>query len=277
MLMAAMTVSAQSCVAPPPGLVSWWQGQGSAVDFSGTNNGTLLNGATYGPGEVGQGFSLSGNLQAVDVGYATNLQLQNFTIEAWIKRSSSSVVTLDSSFGGDALFFGYGVHGYGFSIYRDNRLLLTQIGIGGVWSSGTVADTNYHHVAVTKNNASVVFYIDGVNAGVASYDPGFSFTNHANIGAAGDFQEDGFYGVIDEMAIYNRALSATEIQGIYAAGSAGKMRNRHDSDTTDQRNRVYRRHEHIRGVCRRKSAINLSMVVQWQRHCECHERAFDDQ
>src|SRR5262249_38108336 len=42
----------------PAGLLSWWRGEGSASDVLGASNGTLLNGATFAPGKVGQAFSL---------------------------------------------------------------------------------------------------------------------------------------------------------------------------------------------------------------------------
>ena len=39
--------SAQTCMQPPAGLVSWWPGEGNAQDIIGDNHGTLQNGATY--------------------------------------------------------------------------------------------------------------------------------------------------------------------------------------------------------------------------------------
>ena len=46
---------AQTCIQPPAGLVSWWAGDGNANDIVGGNDGTLVNGATFAPGMVGQG------------------------------------------------------------------------------------------------------------------------------------------------------------------------------------------------------------------------------
>src|SRR5260370_12481314 len=44
------------CAIPPGNLVSWWPGNGNAIDIQGGNNGTLKNGVTFNPGEVGQAF-----------------------------------------------------------------------------------------------------------------------------------------------------------------------------------------------------------------------------
>jgi hypothetical protein len=67
----------------------------------------------------------------------------------------------------------------------------------------------------------VIFYIDGVARPAAAYDPGFSFGTTPAIGARGDNLAASFYGELDEMSFYNRALSASEIQQI-AAASVGK-------------------------------------------------------
>ena len=53
---------------------------------------------------------------------------------------------------------------------------------------------------------------------------GFTFSTNAAIGATGDDFGGAFLGLIDEVSIYNRALTAAEIQSIFAAGTAGKCR-----------------------------------------------------
>src|ERR1035438_1059956 len=42
-----------NCTPPPSGLVGWWTGDGTTMDVLNTNNGTLVGGTTYAPGEVG--------------------------------------------------------------------------------------------------------------------------------------------------------------------------------------------------------------------------------
>jgi len=43
----------------------------------------------------------------------------------------------------------------------DGRLFLSRIGVNSVYSTVQVSDTNFHHVAVTKNGGKVTFYLDG--------------------------------------------------------------------------------------------------------------------
>jgi hypothetical protein len=205
------------CVAPPAGLVSWWRGEGNALDSAGRNDGALLVGNTrFGSGAVGQGFVFDGDVDVVVVGNPTNLQLQNFTIEAWIQRASSTNVSVHSS---DAEFFSYG---YAFGITNDGRIFLSKEGVSSIMPSAGLTDTNFHHVAVTKSGSMVVFYVDGVAFNVPPYDPGFVFYTGSwgAIGARGF--DASFLGTIDELSIYNHALASNDIAAIYSAGSAGK-------------------------------------------------------
>jgi hypothetical protein len=219
---AVLTVNpAGSCVPPPAGLVSWWRTEANALDQAGTNTGTLVGNTTYGLGRVGQAFVFDGRGDAVSVGNPINLQLQNFTIEAWIKRANSSL----ASFGGEGAghIFGGSYGGYVFGLWDDGQLTLGQIGISGVESVRAITDTNsFHHVAVTKNGSNIVFYVDGAGETAAAYNPGFVFGGGFAIGARGGDYGASFLGALDEVSIYNRALSAAEIQAIYLANGAGK-------------------------------------------------------
>src|SRR6185436_7888237 len=93
---------------------SWWRAESNTVDSVDSNHGTLTGNATFGVGRVGQGFVFDGNGDGVRIGNPTNLQLQNFTIEAWIKRSSSSIASFDGNGNGHIFSLGTGGGGYFF-------------------------------------------------------------------------------------------------------------------------------------------------------------------
>src|SRR5262249_29426178 len=79
---AILTVlAAPPCTGVPSNVLSWWRGEGNAADESGVNPGTLSGNTIFGSAEVGQGFVFGGSGDAVQVGNASNLQLQDFTIE----------------------------------------------------------------------------------------------------------------------------------------------------------------------------------------------------
>jgi len=210
-------------VPAPPGLVGWWRGEKNALDVMGENNGRIVGGVRYVPGEVGQAFEFNGLNAGVQLENSTSLKLQDFTIEAWVKRSDANRTTIPAMYDNSA-FLCFGELGYGFGPTHDGRLLLTKVGEGGVYSTGLrITDTKFHHVAVTKNGRSVTFYVDGVGEEAEPYDPDFVFETPAAIGARGGDMASSFLGVIDELAVYNRALTPAEIKSIFAAGPAGKI------------------------------------------------------
>jgi hypothetical protein len=173
----------------------------------------------------------------VNLGNPADLQLQDFTIEAWVQRSSPTVTSFDvlgadGSVSGDgAVILGYGRGGYGFGLANDGRMFISRIDLDGLFSVPLVTDTNWHHLAVTKSGSSAVFYVDGAAQPTPPYDHPAPYTFDdvtctcsaaIAIGSRGDARGGAFFGAIDEVAIYNRPLSATEIHAIYNAGSAGK-------------------------------------------------------
>ena len=217
-----------SCVPAPANLVSWWPGDGNADDIQSGNDGTLEGNTTFAAGKVDSAFSFDGDGDRILIGNPAALQVQNFTIEAWIKRGSSTVVSNDlhPTFP-NGTFFAYGAGGYGFFIDQNTQTLgLTKVGTSNVVSATLpITDTNYHHVAVTKSGNQVIFYVDGVASTPAAYDPGFTFTTDAAIAARGDGDLlNAFFGDIDELEIFDRALTSTEIGSIYAAASNGKCK-----------------------------------------------------
>src|SRR5262249_47736214 len=60
-------LSLLNCSPPPSGLVSWWSGDGNALDIVGTNNGTAQGGVTFTTGKVGPAFSFDGATGSVVV------------------------------------------------------------------------------------------------------------------------------------------------------------------------------------------------------------------
>src|SRR5437867_10320098 len=167
----------QACTTPPSGLKGWWQAEANPSDVAGGNAGALKGDVSYETGEVGLAFKFDGTGDAVVIGNPTVLQLQSFTVEAWIRRSSRSQASFDAD--GVAVIFGYSLGGYAFGIFNDGRLLLSKVGESGINSTLSVTDTNWHHVAVTKAGNSVAFYVDGVAESTPAYDPGFVFTSRA--------------------------------------------------------------------------------------------------
>jgi len=216
------------------GLVGYWnfeEGSGQTVyDRSGNGNDGTLGSSTAveksdpvfvsghdsnGPG--GTGLQFDGVDDYVDAGNDDSLNITgDITILAWIKRRSFGTpqTIVDKQKTGNDYTEPYRLIFEGW----DNTLRF-QLGGGGTsWNSfvfGAITDNNWHHIAVTIEGVSVKGYIDGVQSGTTQT---FSGTRQSsNLPFLIGKQKDGFYfnGVIDEVRIYNRALSADEIRMHY--------------------------------------------------------------
>ena len=230
-----MTLSSNEtqCVTPPANLVSWWPGDGNAIDIQGNNNGTLRNGAGFGTGEVGQAFSLNGNNQDVEIGDPASLKLTTgMTIDAWVYPTSTpgglvGVLTkwnqdasIDSTADSYALFLnGAQLQSY---VHQSDGGEPSVLG-------GNVPVNTWTHVAATYDAASGVFtaYVNGVAVNSATLGSLNILATDAPVDL-GSEADDGsgryFPGLIDEVEIFNRALTAGEVAAIYNAGSAGKCK-----------------------------------------------------
>ena len=180
---------------------------------------------SYAPGEVGQAFEFDGSGDnVINVGNS-GLEIQDFTIECWT-RQGTNFNSIDSF----AAFFSLGDGGYQFGITKSGALYLAITmedeyidAPYNVQSSPQITDTNFHHVAVTKSGSNVWFFVDGTSALAPPFVGSFQYPTDSPsaIGQSPD-DEENFEGLIDELSVYNRALTAGEIQAIYNAGTAGK-------------------------------------------------------
>jgi hypothetical protein len=208
-------------VSPPSGLISWWKGENNANDQFGINNGTLMNGATFAQGKVGQAFSFDGINDYVEItGGIGDFGASSFTVEFWMYSSIQG----DNSF---ILGKNHANGGLGWDI-RLNNQTIEVVGVNGwgfnITSDASVTPNNWHHIALSSTITDVALYVDGVLKGSSARSSISTTTNPFRIGyAATDYFYGGtiFSGRIDELGIFNRALSVSEIAAIYNAGSSG--------------------------------------------------------
>jgi hypothetical protein len=202
-----------------PGFISWWQGESNALDTLHVNNGTLQGPVTFAPGEVGQAFVFNGINTSVEIPDSPSLDFapeQPMSIELWAYRTGAE--TSMYLIGKQETNCGPLQYQMGFDPYSG---LAFTAGDGSVTTGVQMPTNTWMHLAATFDGASTFsFYTNGVLAATGSGNLGPSNSAPLLIGDSSDC--GGFIGLIDEVSIYNEALSAPAIQSIYAAGSAGK-------------------------------------------------------
>ncbi|MEO8133548.1 MAG: LamG-like jellyroll fold domain-containing protein, partial [Betaproteobacteria bacterium] len=214
-----------ACAAPAAGLVSWWPGDGSAYDIIGGRNGLLSGNATYAPGNSRYAFSLPG-AGAVDIPYSSMPTPAAITVAAWVNPASTPA-SAPAIFNWRPLANTTGVTlEQRFS--ADGQVLWNVFATGGV--AGVASGTNllplntWTHVVGTYDGTTATLYFNGAVLGTATTSgPLAAIEGNAKIGrnmVTGAF----FNGSIDEVEVYDRALSPGSIQAIYAAGKGGHCR-----------------------------------------------------
>ena len=203
-----------------------WAGtSGEVADSSGNNyHGKAVSSlSTDSSGKLCRAGFFNGSSQYVTIADAASLRLTgNFTLAAWIKTTSAASndiiakVAPNSPYGGYEFNLGFGNAGK------------PSLQSGG-WnnSSGTakVNDGNWHHVAVQVSGTSIQFFVDGAAYGTAITFAGATSTYTGNLvlGAAVDISGGRFFnGLMDEVKIWNTALSSGQIALVYNNEAAGK-------------------------------------------------------
>ncbi|MBI5757713.1 MAG: tandem-95 repeat protein, partial [Planctomycetales bacterium] len=209
-----------SCTSCPAGLVAWWTGENTANDSVGGHSGTLKNGATFATGKVGSAFRLDGQNDYVEIPTSSDLDpITAATLDAWVYFDQ-----LPSVAGHTMTIVGKSPN-LDLQADQDNRFhfLLANSGFR-VASIATIQVGQWYHVAGVFAANRLEIYVNGTLENTTSL-PGVSRLTNANaltIGASAVSPGRYFNGLIDEVDLFNRALSASEIQSIYNAQSAGK-------------------------------------------------------
>ena len=208
------------------GLEAYYPFSGNANDESGNGNDGTINGATTGvTGKINEGISFDGVDDWVDTGYRYP-DSNDFSVSFWLKSTDlgRTQYMIDTAISG----------GTGFRLYlTDGNLRLWSRDSSGsnVVKNGNdlpenipfVADGNWHHiVAIWDNNSTEIsLYLDDSLVYTESYSlfSGFNFLQDITIGSRIDLDSSSFYnGKIDEVGIWSRALTSTEISELYNNG-----------------------------------------------------------
>jgi|GEM_PF-1913107 len=228
---------------PPSGLLCWWkfdEMSGSAViDSSGNGyNGALQDSPTCVAGKYGNALSFDGTNDFVR--WTPKMVQDDFTFACWFKTSykgdgidhwltkpllhSECANTLDD--------FGFGIDSNG-KLAFGNGDSSTDRTING---NTLVSDNNWHFGAVTreKSTGNIKLYVDG-NLDASGVGGTTSLNDNLDLDIAYGSDGGGYFnGLIDNVMIFNRVLSLTEIQSIYSAlPDSGALEKVSPSNMTD--------------------------------------------
>ena len=204
------------------GLVAWWKFNGDSNTSIGSPNGVASNTTSFSDqyNQADKAFYFNGSSSTVSASSSYGLGQTNATISLWVYNPTAT---------NSGAFVKVGSTGYGIGIGAanfDNNTPGTKVVMlfEGIRWIATTRDlgTGWHHVAMVIDGAGTPFaYVDGTVVSATGY-PG---TGSGVIGAStvriGGDATNGrwFNGAIDDVRLYNRALSAGEISSLQSGGS----------------------------------------------------------
>jgi Concanavalin A-like lectin/glucanases superfamily len=240
----ALTVTAAD---PPKGLVLHFNfdqpnaGEGVADQSGKSNNGRLSGAKWTAAGKQGGGCQLAPAESAIRVAGGPSLALKQATFAVWFKTSRADAVwraILDRRAGVDRGYaLGIGDGGAATGPGSQGKLVFSVGGDTHCLSDVAVADGAWHHGAVTWDGETLRMYVDGLpqKQSASSRPDSLAVAADLTLGLNGSSastwpkvkaKAESLDGAIDELMIFNRALTAPEVKAVVAAvdPSAGKPR-----------------------------------------------------
>jgi len=209
--------------ATPGEIFGWWKfdatsGTTAADSGYGGNPGTLQSGASWVVGAISNAVHLDGTTN----GYASLPSglvsaLNDFTLSTWVKVDANATWARVFDFGsGTGTYMFLAPASGGGSV----RYAITTSGGGGEQQlnrAGNLSTGVWHHLAVTLSGSTGVLYVDGVpadtNLSMTLKPSSLGGTTQNYIGKS-QWPDPNLTGSVDDLRIYSRALSATEVGGL---------------------------------------------------------------
>ena len=218
---AALTV-AQSASAGPVGHWRFDEGSGTvAVDSSGKgNDGTILGNAAWVTGRIGSALDFDGSDDIVILDDDPSLDIEDaLTICLWVNApdvvAPNHMVTKQPSGTAGTNYPG----NYEFRIKSNTIQFLHQTSQGTNYSlyqsASPIMAGEWHHAAVSiVEGGFVELYLDGASAGSVAQSGTLGVLNDESLRIGGRKDSKFFNGILDDVYIYNRALTPDQIEGL---------------------------------------------------------------
>ena len=211
----------------PNDYVSYWKFENNANDETGNNNGTINGNPQFVSGVQGQALSFDGDGDYINV-LKDDFNYSNVSLGVWVY-STSDVEGHSVHIGNSGTVEWFSISHVGGNFHTaidDNE---NRGGCGKIIYStvGESYNNAWHYVVATVSVGDRLrLYIDGVEYGSGASLAGcvleYAYTYGYTIGSERELTNE-FNGTIDEVMIYNRALSESEIQQIYNSQKPGAL------------------------------------------------------
>lgn len=223
-------------------LYAVYKAESNANDSLGIYNGTAQGGLTYTAGKSGNAFAFNGTNAYVSLPDNSMNLTGDFSVSMWVYPTSGLTQSLvdNLAYTNGVVYKGWQLDINNISGAQSGKITfnIPQGASSSVftgWQFNTTALTNnaWNHILLTRvsgvntfcwvNNISQGYTLSGTGANIAT-DPSYHTTQYVTIGAfkqlsgaVSNYMKSG--GMIDELNIWNRQLTSTEITDLYSSGT----------------------------------------------------------
>jgi hypothetical protein len=210
---------------PSEGLVGWWPFTGNAIDSSGNGNNGIVVSAVLANDRFGKSngsYSFNGTNSRIEVADAVSLRCRKITLSVWVNTNTAAarqiIYKATMTADGEA----YGISGAS-TAFKVGSNCVTATGWQGTNFQQSLTTGSWEHLLVTFDGTTLKLYKNGVldNTTILSglidscVGGGVRFGfNHLRYNAS---TGDPFNGLIDDIGIWNRALTQQEVSHLYSA------------------------------------------------------------
>jgi GH25 family lysozyme M1 (1,4-beta-N-acetylmuramidase) len=203
-------------IVAPSGLADWWPAEGTPIDIIGTAHGTPVNAVTYVAGKEGRAFHFNGSNTYLTTG-ASSIPVP-WTASFWVNRQNAPGTGAALCSDGAAELKleqysnGTNSHQVGFTkfTYWDQKFAYA------------VPQNSWTHLAFVASGTQMQLYANGSLAGTIATNMPLprAYFGMGYVNSNGNMV-DYLLASLDEVMLFNRALSGAEISSLYAAGNTG--------------------------------------------------------
>lgn len=201
----------------------YWKMDGNSNDSVGSANGTDSN-ISYSTGKISNAAFFNGSSSKITGSIAQPVGA--YTVAMWIKDGGISIADTNyrlwdtqesnvSTSNGAVFAYNPSLSGStrNLRVYHNNGSWVSSNNLGT-----TLNDGNWHHVVAAWDGVTMTFYVDGVAVGGGTYTTTITNAGHFDIGH-GRATATWWNGGIDEVGLWERCLTATEVASLYNSGS----------------------------------------------------------
>jgi hypothetical protein len=218
--------SLSKCI-PNDGLVGWWPFNGNANDESGNgNHGTSLNSMLSSDrfGQPNSAYYFNGNDSRIDVPASTSFDLPELSISLWILADSSIAM---QKLIGKTDWTNPNLETFALCLYNDsirfdtrfNSNCISNVGWSPKLNVATEFDfnKNWHHIVVTYDKMNSRLFLDGklIQESNNTQPIDICTGGQLRFGAWYNIEPSWFKGFLDDIGVWNRALTPSEVDNLY--------------------------------------------------------------